>query len=140
MPCWSWPARIGRPTPSSPGRASCWPRPAPPRGEHPARRPGLTAAGATVTVVALGDGTEGADVVRRHAGPGGYLLIGTPPLLECTEALRLAADVDAVLVVARQDRTTHAELPRRRELVATAGVPPVGSILLDARGLTSAPR
>jgi Mrp family chromosome partitioning ATPase len=84
--------------------------------------------------VALGDGTEAADVVRRRAGSGGYLLIGTPPLLECTEALRLAADVDAVLVVARQDRTTHAELARTRELLATAGVPPAGSLLLDARG------
>ena len=87
-----------------------------------------------VTVVDLGDRADAADVVREGAAGGGYVLVDSPPLLESTEALRLAADVDAVLVVARQGRTTRADLTRTRELLDTAGVPSAGSVLLDARG------
>ena len=87
-----------------------------------------------VDLVGLVDGAEAADVVRERPAGGGYLLVDSPPLLECPEALRLAADVDAVLVVARQGRTTRAELTRTRELLDTAGVPSAGSVLLDARG------
>jgi Mrp family chromosome partitioning ATPase len=100
--------------------------------EHLARE--LATPGNPVTVVDLGDRADAADVVREGAAGGGYLLVDSPPLLESTEALRLAADVDAVLVVARQGWTTHADLTRTRELLATAGVPPAGSVLLDARG------
>lgn len=100
--------------------------------EHLARE--LATSGNPVTVVDLGDRADAADVVREGAASGGYVLVDSPPLLESTEALRLAADVDAVLVVARQGRTTSAELTRTRELLDTAGVPSAGSVLLDARG------
>ena len=95
--------------------------------------PELKSLGAAVTVVDLGDRAETPELRPVTGAERGYVLVDTPPLLECTEALRFAADVDAVIVVARQGRTTRADLASTRDLLATAGVPPTGSILLDAR-------
>ncbi|MEQ8717474.1 MAG: polysaccharide biosynthesis tyrosine autokinase [Acidimicrobiales bacterium] len=65
---------------------------------------------------------EAADVV----------LVDSPPVLPVSDALVLAGQVDAVLVVAKANRARKKELVRAVELLAQVNAPVIGTVLNDA--------
>jgi capsular polysaccharide biosynthesis protein len=73
-----------------------------------------------------------AELVRDAARVYDHLVIDTPPLAQSDEVLRLAAEVDAVIVVARRDHTLLSRLEEACGLLVTVGATPSGGVLLNA--------
>ena len=63
-----------------------------------------------------------------------YVILDTAPLGEVSDALRLVPQVDDVIVVARPNNTQRQDLEAMRDLLARAGVEPVGLIVVGASG------
>jgi Mrp family chromosome partitioning ATPase len=72
------------------------------------------------------------ELVREASQVYDHLVIDTPPLLEADDVLRLASEVDAVIVVARCDRTSLPDLEEARELLMIVGAAPAGGVLLGS--------
>ena len=72
------------------------------------------------------------ELVRDASQRYDYVLIDTPPLLHADDLARLAAEVDAVVVVARRDHTLRPGLEAVHELLTTVGATPTGGVLLGA--------
>jgi signal transduction histidine kinase len=73
----------------------------------------------------------GTVLVRDAAGRYDYVVIDTPPLPQADDVLRLATEVDAVIVVARRDHIRQSALEETSDLLATVGATPYGSVLLN---------
>ncbi len=61
-----------------------------------------------------------------------YVVIDAPPLDEMSDALRLVASIDAVILVARLGHTTRASVETARELLAATGVPATGFVVIGS--------
>jgi Mrp family chromosome partitioning ATPase len=72
------------------------------------------------------------ELVRDASQSYDYVLIDTPPLLHADHLVRLTAEVDAVVVVARRDHTLQPGLEAVHELLMTVGATPTGGVLLGA--------
>jgi Mrp family chromosome partitioning ATPase/capsular polysaccharide biosynthesis protein len=70
---------------------------------------------------------------RRHFE---YVLIDAPPLAESGEALRIAAAVDAVVLVLRPGRTPVQDLETSLDLLARVDMRPEGMLLVGGRAAT----
>jgi len=63
-----------------------------------------------------------------------YVVIDAPPLDEMSDALRLVASVDSVLLVVRLGHTTRAGVETARELLAATGVVATGLVVIGSPG------
>ena len=106
-----------------------------------AQKPDLTAAlaGGTLPVLRLDPDGQAPDsyatpteLLREASRVYDHLVIDTPPLLQADDVLRLASEVDAVIVVARCDRTSRERLDLAGRLLVTVGAAPAGGVILQA--------
>jgi Mrp family chromosome partitioning ATPase len=70
------------------------------------------------------------ELVRDATQRYDHVLIDTPPLLDADDLVRLTAEVDAVVVVARRDHTLRRGLEAVRERLMTVSTTPAGGVLL----------
>lgn len=74
------------------------------------------------------------DILGEARELADYVILDTAPLGEVSDALRLVPHVDDVVVVARPNNTQRQELEAMRDLLARAGVEPVGLIVVGVTG------
>jgi capsular exopolysaccharide synthesis family protein len=73
------------------------------------------------------------DVIAQARRAADYVILDTPPLGEVGDALRIAAQADQILVVARPGHTDRGHLELMRDLLARSGRSPAGMILVGLR-------
>jgi capsular polysaccharide biosynthesis protein len=74
------------------------------------------------------------DAIRLTGESVHYGVLHAPPLAEMTDALRLAATVDALILVVRLGETTRRQLDAARRHLASIDVSPAGYVVIGARG------
>lgn len=75
------------------------------------------------------------DILAEARSLADYVVIDTAPLGEVSDALRLAALVDDIIVVARPGNTNRANFELMRDLLDRTGRTPTGMLVMgDARG------
>ena len=72
-------------------------------------------------------------LIFSAAGQADYVVIDTPPLGEVSDALRIVANVDQVLLVARLRNTNRKQLELTRDLLERSMVWPHGLVILGSR-------
>jgi capsular exopolysaccharide synthesis family protein len=72
------------------------------------------------------------DVVREVRKQAAIVLIDTPPILAVTDAMVVAAFVDAVLLIARAGSSTRRQVRHSLQLMRQLGSPVVGAVLNGA--------
>lgn len=71
-------------------------------------------------------------IVGQARRTADYVVLDTPPLGEVSDALRVAADADEILVVTRPGHTDRAHFESMRGLLERAGSPPAGLVVFGA--------
>jgi Mrp family chromosome partitioning ATPase len=105
------------------------------------------APGLLVLPAAKGDRTHLEALTRRLPdllsealdGLADYVIVDTPPLGEVSDGLRLAAQVDDVVVVARLRQTERARLGAMRELLDRAEITPRGMVVIGPAAWSDPP-
>lgn len=80
---------------------------------------------------ALG-GRTARELIETLAGAADVVLVDSPPVLPVADALVLAGQVDAVLLVAQAGRAKSKQIERATELLNQVNAPLLGAILNDA--------
>ena len=70
------------------------------------------------------------EAIRLTADVADYVVFDAPPLGEMTDAVRLAATVDALILVVRLGSTTRGSLGEARTQLASIGIAPTGCIVV----------
>jgi Mrp family chromosome partitioning ATPase/capsular polysaccharide biosynthesis protein len=70
------------------------------------------------------------EIVAQARRAADYLILDTPPLGEVGDALRMAAQADEILVVARPGHTDRGHVELMRDLLERSGRRPTGMILI----------
>lgn len=74
------------------------------------------------------------EAIRLTADFADYVVFDAPPLGEMTDALRLAATADALILVVRLGSTTRASVGAARAQLASTGIPPTGYVIVGPPG------
>lgn len=75
-----------------------------------------------------------ADLLAHVSAQVDIVLIDSPPLLQVTDSMVLASQVDGVMLVARGGTTRRRQLARASEMLHRAGAPIVGAVLNGVKG------
>jgi Mrp family chromosome partitioning ATPase/capsular polysaccharide biosynthesis protein len=70
------------------------------------------------------------DLVAAAKAHDDYVIVDTPPLGEVSDALRIAGQIDDIVVVVRPGHTDRADLARLRELLERTGHRPAGFVVI----------
>lgn len=74
------------------------------------------------------------ELLREARELADYVIVDTPPLGQVSDALRAAAIVDEIVLVARPGNTDRVELTHTRELLDRMGHTPTGLLLIGESG------
>ena len=99
---------------------------------HPTSVPGvsLVHGGSSVDNAAELVATKGARLLEQARTMADVVIMDTAPLLVVSDASEMLPEVDAVIIVARVDRTTRDSAVRTSELLERAQIPVLGVVLI----------